>query len=280
MASISDSNAVLEKKRLLSQHHAVLTLIHGQVVKPTVSRYKWLDLCCGQGQIIVNLEDNFNMTLRGKIEYHIHDINEEYLRVTQKKAESLSLYKVEIFTSDIYSFPKIIPSISTYDFITLINAVHEISPSFFPVLFLEALLRLNPKGTLYVYDMETINPPELGAVSWTREEVQEITNSILLSVASKNYEPNVNRWNHSSCNAWSFEIQKEFIISDEEIMSKKSDILSQSGEKIKELLIRKKGNCEKALESYLKYGTETAEDEEKKRSLLYDFYSLNRIINS
>ncbi|MFZ1528252.1 MAG: class I SAM-dependent methyltransferase [Ferruginibacter sp.] len=279
MASISDSNAVLEKKRLLSQHHAVLTLIHGQVVKPTVTRYKWLDLCCGQGQIIVNLEDNFNVTLREKIEYHIQDINEEYLRVTQKKAESLSLNKVQCFTTDIYSFPQIIPLSSKYDFITLINAVHEISPIFFPVLFLEALLRLNQKGTLYVYDMETIKPPELGAVSWTREEVQEIINSILSFIAAENYEPNVSRWNHSSCNAWSFEVQKEFVISDEEILKIRDAILANSDKKIKELLNRKKGNCEKALESYLKYGTETAEDEEKKRNLLYDFYSLNRIIN-
>lgn len=279
MSSISDSSAILEKKRLLPQHQAALTLIQGQVVKPNITNFSWLDLCCGKGQIIINLEDNFAENLRQKIEYHIQDINEEYLKVTQKNAEELKFKKVESYTTDIYKFSNVVPVATKHDFITIINAVHEISPEFLPELIYENLIRLSPIGTLYIYDMETINPLELGAITWTREEIQELVNTILLNITVENYQPNANRWHHSTCNAWSFEIQKEFLIETAEIEKVKSDIIERAQEKVTELLKRKLSSCNLALESYTKYGTETQEDEQKRTQMLFDFYSLNRILN-
>lgn len=279
MASISDSSAVLEKRRLLSQHHAALTLIQGHVVKPNTTVFSWLDLCCGKGQIIVNLEDNFAENLRQKIEYHIQDINEDYLKVAQKNAESLKFKKVESYTTDIYKFSGVIPVKIEYDFITLINAVHEISPFFLPELFYDCLIRLSSSGTLYVYDMETITPLELGAITWTREEIQELLNTLLNDITVKDYQPNANRWHHSSCDAWSFEIQKEFLIETVELEKKKLDIIELGKKKVTEVLERKLNSCKLALESYTKYGTETPEDEQKRTQLLFDFYSLNRILN-
>lgn len=279
MSSISDSSAVLEKKRLLPQHQAALTLIQGQVVKPNITTFSWLDLCCGKGQIIINLEDNFAENLRQKIEYHIQDINEDYLKVTQKNAEELKFKKVESYTTDIYKFSSVVPTKIKHDFITIINAFHEISPSFLPELIFESLIRLSANGTLYIYDMETINPLELGAITWTREEIQELVNSILTKITVSNYQPNANRWHHSTCNAWSFEIQKEFLIETTEVEKMKAEILESASEKVTELLKRKLSSCNLALESYTKYGTETQEDEQKRTQLLFDFYSLNRILN-
>jgi ubiquinone/menaquinone biosynthesis C-methylase UbiE len=142
MSSISDCSAVLEKKRLLPQHQAALTLIQEQVVKPNISNFSWLDLCCGKGQIIINLEDNFAENLRQKIEYHIQDINEDYLKVTQKNAEELKFKKVESYTTDIYKFSSVVSAKLKHDFITIINAFHEISPSFLPELIFESLIRV------------------------------------------------------------------------------------------------------------------------------------------
>lgn len=279
MSSISDSSAVLEKKRLLPQHQAALTLIQGQVVKPNITTFSWLDLCCGKGQIIINLEDNFAENLRQKIEYHIQDINEDYLKVTQKNAEELKFKKVESYTTDIYKFSSVVPTEIKHDFITIINAFHEISPSFLPELIFESLIRLSANGTLYIYDMETINPLELGAITWTREEIQELVNSILTNITVENYQPNANRWHHSTCNAWSFEIQKEFLIETTEIEKMKTEIIERASVKVTELLKRKLSSCNLALESYTKYGTETQEDEQKRTQLLFDFYSLNRILS-
>jgi SAM-dependent methyltransferase len=279
MSSISDSSAVLEKKRLLPQHQAALTLIQGQVVKPNIASFSWLDLCCGKGQIIINLEDNFAENLRQKIEYHIQDINEEYLKVTQKNAEELKFKKVESYTTDIYKFSSVVPVKLNHDFITIINAVHEISPSFLPELIFECLIRLAPSGTLYIYDMETINPLELGAITWTREEIQELVNTILNGITVANYQPNANRWHHSTCNAWSFEIQKEFLIETSDFEKRKKEIIERANDKVTEILKRKLSSCNLALESYTKYGTETQEDEQKRTQLLFDFYSLNRILN-
>mgnify|MGYP001229718683 CR=1 FL=1 len=278
MSSISDSSAVLEKRRLLPQHQAALTLIQGRVVKPSITTFSWLDLCCGKGQIIINLEDNFAENLRQKIEYHIQDINEEYLKITQKNAEGLKFKKVESYTTDIYKMQGVVPLEIKHDFITLINAVHEISPSFLAELFMECIIRLSDTGSLYVYDMETINPLELGAITWTREEIQELINTLLKSIAVSNYQPNANRWHHSTCNAWSLEIQKEFLIDNEAIVKLKENIIQETNNKVMEILKRKLSSCNLALDSYTKYGTETQEDELKRVQLLFDFYSLNRIL--
>lgn len=279
MGTIADSSAVLEKKRLLNQHQAALTLIQGQVVKPNITTFRWLDLCCGKGQIIINLEDNFTENVRQKIEYYIQDINEDYLKVTQKNAEDLKFKKVESYTTDICKFHAIIPEAVKYDFVTLINAVHEIDPYFIPILLFESIIRLSNSGTLYMYDMETINPLELGAVTWTREEIQELVNTFLNGITVANYQPNANRWHHTTCNAWSFEIQKEYLIETSEIVKRKTEILHASNLIVKEILLRKHSSCTLALESYTRYGAETPEDNQKRTQLLFDFYSLTRIIN-
>lgn len=278
MPSISDSSAILEKKRLLPQHQAALTLIQEQIVKPNITSFSWLDLCCGKGQIIINLEDNFTENQRKKIEYHIQDINEEYLKVTLKSAENLKFKKVESYTTDLEKFHKNIPENPIFDFITLINAVHEISPFFHSELFVECLIRLTEKGRIYIYDMENLNSPELGAITWTREEIQEFINSLLEKITLEEYKPTVNRWNHASCDAWSIELHKEFLINSAEIKKNKSSLIDIGNAKIQELLERKLFSCDKALESFTKYGTETKEDEEKRINMLFDFYSLTRIL--
>jgi hypothetical protein len=66
---------------------------------------------------------------------------------------------------ELSDFDRILPSGVHFDFITLTNTVHEIEPSRLATLFVTCLGRLTDMGTLFVYDMDRIKPPELGAVA-------------------------------------------------------------------------------------------------------------------
>lgn len=75
MSIIGDSSAVLEFARMLPQHQAAITLLSSLLQNPQVDNFYWLDLACGKGQIISQLNENLTIENRKKIIYHGYDIN-------------------------------------------------------------------------------------------------------------------------------------------------------------------------------------------------------------
>ena len=75
MFIIGDSSAVLEFERMLPQHQAAITLLSSLLQNPQVDKFYWLDLACGKGQIISQLNENLTIENRKKIIYHGYDIN-------------------------------------------------------------------------------------------------------------------------------------------------------------------------------------------------------------
>ncbi len=76
MSSIGDSSAELNIRRVMSQHQAAITVLQFLLVNPAIQEFSWLDLACGKGQIISQLEENIpDETLRGKIVYLGYDID-------------------------------------------------------------------------------------------------------------------------------------------------------------------------------------------------------------
>lgn len=278
MALINDSDAYLKKDRLLAQHQAALSLLQGKLDRPGLIDLNWLDLGCGKGQIIVNLEHNIGDEARTKISYFAFDIVEDHLSITLKKAESLKFKKSMGKVGDISDFPNLFISEEKYDFITLTNSIHEFSPLLIPGIIYESIIRLSPTGLLFVYDMESLPSLELGAITWTREEIQELIKSFLKNFDITGYSPTPGRWNHSSCFGWNIQISKEYInISNEELIKKRDKAIELTQQDIITILKRKLDECEKSLESITKHGAETDEEEKSKQKLLYDFWALNRV---
>ena len=85
METIAASSSVLEA-RLFGQHQAVLTILQGILDDPNLGEYHWLDLACGKGQIISQAEKNLSVTARAKILYFGYDVDNESLKVAEKKA--------------------------------------------------------------------------------------------------------------------------------------------------------------------------------------------------
>lgn len=277
MAVIKDSDAVLEKERLFAQHQAALTLLQGLIDNPKVESFDWLDIGCGKGQIIVNLEDNLGIESRNKICYSGFDIKEEFLNITLRKAETLKLKHSGGQIGDISNFGNLHPVENKFDFITLTNSIHEFHPLQIPTVLFDCLLRLKSEGLAFFYDMEHLPFQELGAIAWTRDEIHEVLKDFLKNIGT-DYAPTPGKWKHKTTNGWNIQINKAHIkVSDEDLISRKEEIIKATEVQVLKTLQTKLENCETSLESITKYGTETEDEESLKERLLHDFWSLNRI---
>ena len=279
MNSIADSGAFWERDRMLPQHQAALTLLQARLSNPKVSMVRWLDLACGRGQIISALDKNLSPKARSLLEYWGYDINERFAKQTQKTAESLGLASFDIKVGDICSFDKLYHTDAKFDFITLTNTVHEVYPQNLAIVLVDCVLRLSEFGTLFLYDMEQISPPELGAVPWQQGEVQEIVGSLLDALGVSDYIPEVGQWPHRSCNAWNVQMQRQYLgIEHDQAIQRRAAAIGQTNETIISLLETKSKLCRNALRALTVYGAETAEEQVKKERLLYEFWAVSRAL--
>ena len=85
-----------------------------------------------------------------------------------------------------------------FDFITFTNTVRELSPRLVASTLVSCVLMLKQKGSLFVYDFESFPPDEheLGAIVWTRAEIQAIAGAMLNALGVKGYQPEVGQWRH------------------------------------------------------------------------------------
>lgn len=277
MSVIADSDAVLEKERLFAQHQAALTILQGLIDVPNLTTFEWLDIGCGKGQIIVNLDENLSEESRKKISYNAFDIKEDFLSIALRKAERLNLKSSNGQVGDISNFAALHPEENQFDFITITNSIHELHPLEIPIVLVECILRLKENGILFIYDMEALPFKELGAVTWTREEIHEVLKTLLKKIGTE-YSPTPGKWKHKSCNGWNIQLNRShFNVDNSSINDSKESIIKESQDQVILTLRSKLEKCTESLESITKYGAETDEEENLKISNLFDFWAINRI---
>ena len=279
LTTIADSSAFKDSERVLPQHQAALTLLQARLSTPDTSPVRWLDLACGRGQIILSLQDNLSPAARARVEYWAYDLNQEYARETRKTAERLAFASLETKVGDLSDFDRILPPGMLFDFITLTNTVHEILPGRLASLLVSCTARLTDTGTLFVYDMERIKPPELGALPWSRDDVRRIVFRMLNALGSPGYHPEVGRWHHRSTNGWNVQLQRQHLSAARVDVSARAAAATQEiGEEILQLLNRRLDECRTSLETLTVCGAETAEEQEDKERLLFEFWALSRAL--
>lgn len=278
MTSIADSSAFQNRDRMLPQHQAALTLLQARLSNPDGNRLAWLDLACGKGQIIIDLDHNLSEQARAQINFFAYDINQQYARETRKIADGLGFASLNSKVGDLSDFNKIIAENILFDFITLTNTVHEVAPSNLSTIFVDCVLRLEGNGTLFIYDMEQIKPPELGAITWTRDEVRTIIRSVLDGLCSNSYNPEVGLWRHRTCNAWNVQLERKYLTIVSDANAKRQHAIIKGAETITSLLMRKFEICRKSLETLTLYGAETAEEKEERERLVYEFWAVARAL--
>jgi SAM-dependent methyltransferase len=262
---------------VLSQHQAALTLLQSRLSNPAVLSVAWLDLACGRGQILASLDKNLSGEARRKIRYFGYDLDQDYARETEKMASKLGFASLESRVGDLADFGLLIQKGRKFDFITLTNTVHEVASSRLAGIFGNALTRLATDGTLFVYDMETIKPPELGALPWSRDDIRRIVHRMLDGLGAKGYRPEVGLWGHKTTDGWSVQIERQHLgVSYDELSSRLGEAIEVTSIEIDNLLRERLGRCQESLENLTIYGAETAEEQDTKDRLLYEFWALNR----
>lgn len=280
LGKINDSEVFYDESRLLAQHQAALTIIQAILDNPELHAFKWLDLACGKGQIITQLEKNLSLEAITKIQYYGYDIQSDFLKITEKKAKSLKMNSVDVKTGEISSFPSLFPEDLKFDFVTLTNTIHEFSPKIIPQLLYEIIIRLNNEGAFFIYDMEKLPSLELGAIPWKKDEITDIILCFLRDLGiDENYNPRAGQWVHKSCNGWNINLQRKFFGIDlQGIKSNKKIAIENAEKNVREKLKYKFEECKEVLDSITEYGVENHDEENEKIVSLYDFWALHKAL--
>jgi SAM-dependent methyltransferase len=279
MSVIADSKANLET-RTWNQHQAVLTVMQTILDNPQVTQFRWLDLACGRGQIIHYLDKNIEEAKRRIIHYSGYDIKLEYTKATQERAATLALASAKVEVGSLERFPDIIKQDQQFDLITFINTAHEVNPGTLAMIIAESLARLADEGVSYIYDMDRLpkDELELGAIPWSRNEIQQLV-PVLAETLGSEYKPSVGQWVHGSCNGWNLTIQRKYLgVCGEVVAAKKDELRAALARKLDELVKAKFSLCKQSLESLTQFGAENATEEEDKLRLLYVLWGLIRVM--
>lgn len=271
--SIGDSDSIKINK-ILVPHSNAISILTMLLINHDLDEFKWLDLACGQGQILLQLGDNLDSTFRNKISLSLVDINNGALREAVTVAEDLDLKSINEDVNDICEFclKKIEPE--KFHFISFVNSLHEIKPKEIAFIFVKSIIGLQPDGILYLFDQESLpyNDLELGAITWTSFEIVQIFNDFF-EKCSINYNLSPNKWNHTENSSWSLQILRKKIEIENKKLDKSIPIMESI---IKNILSSKLETIKKALQSSTKTGKSTDIEEHYQISNLYDFWSLSR----
>lgn len=275
---LADSDAASDPK-VWSQHQAAITLLQDLVADPAVEAIGWLDLACGRGQILQTLDEQISTAGRSLIAYSGFDVSVEYATQAHKVAERLGFSKVGIEIGEMDSFGQLVSADRRFDFITVTNLAHELSIASFANLLVELVTRLSPVGVLYVYDMERLPTPELGALPLGRSEVLRLLVAGIGPMTDASYTPQVARWMHSRLSGWSFSIKRSHLGIDDAVLRERApEGLSRMKDAAADLLRDRLRTCELALGDLTRYGSATAEETGDRERLLHEFWALHRQI--
>jgi hypothetical protein len=204
-------------------------------------------------------------------------MRQQYAKDTDHLAAELGFRSHRHDIGYLADFHKYHPADRPFDLITLTNTVHEVLPVQLASVLIESIERLTITGCLFVYDMESVEPPELGAVPWTSGEIAKILESLLASLGIVGYEPAVGQWRHRNCDAWNVQIYRNHLsVSAATLAANRNQAHDRTAATIRQLLSDKLEQCSKALEKLTEYGAETADEQNEKGRLLYEFWALSR----
>jgi len=278
MPSFADSRAVLLMDRVLPQHQAALTVVKNRIEAPFVQTFKWLDLACGKGQILACAEHVFGSS-RSKIAYTGVDVNQAFALQAQKIAEPL-FGTAAILITDLHNFEALLPPDQLFDFISFTNGAHEISPHALATTIVSALCRMDSRGQLYMYDMESLPEPELGAITWTGVEMQTVLKEMMNAVGEESYLPEAARWPHKTCKGWSLHVNREYIGCDPERLNGFRDQMIARGHRsIVGILQQKLVALDSALDTLRRFGSATADEAREAVHLAYQFWAVSRALS-
>jgi SAM-dependent methyltransferase len=281
MSALADSEAFRDSARVLPQHQFALMTLQQKLSHPILREVRWLDIGCGRGQILEACKQTLSMEARSRLAYSGGDVNDAYVCETRRIAESLKFSSVEVITSDVWHLNKLLKGENKFDFITNTNVLHEIPPKRVPEILVDAVLRLSPDGSLFVYDMERPPQIELGAIPWTRDEFRQIVSVMLAGLGVDTYKPEVGRWTHRTTSTWNVELQRAyFAVCSDELEAHRDSTVAKMLEIVERLLLTKRDLLNMQLKVLATSRPETGDESQGKEALACEFWSISHALES
>lgn len=278
MATIGDGNGISDNARVFSHHQLAIQLIDELLAASSHDLLSLLDVACGRGQMVRSMQQAMSELARRRIRYVGYDAEQAYVKQTKDLGVEAGLLAVDTRIGEIVNLPKLFPADDKFDLIVFTNTLHEIASTSLPALLLDLIIRLKDQGRLFIYDVEAEHPPELGAVAWTRLEIEQLVRHLLRELDAE-YEPSALQWPLKTSLAWSLTLDRAYItISEQKLLECYQAALRSSGELVQKILIAKHKRCIDALESLTLHGTETGEEEVFRTRQLFDYWALTRAL--
>jgi hypothetical protein len=276
---IGDAVAEFNEKRLFSQHQTAITLLANMVSSPLIKRLSWADLGCGPGQLMILLEDKIPALERAKIEFWPFDINPTYLNMIMTATGRLGFKSVTPTEGNLIKFDGLLPKGQLYNYITMINALHETSAVYIGDIIFNCIKRLTAFGQLYIYDVEKVIPPEHHAIAWKQDNVKMILECILGTLGEELYQPIVHQWNHSSRNGWSLFIQREYLgLSQDYLLDNQEKVIEVVRAKVIQILDWRLQRCKEDKDTLKKLNRYDALKPEDEQLILVEIEALDHAL--
>src|SRR5436190_17442032 len=105
MSDLLNTAHSLVETRVWPQHQAILTLVHQRLTENRCTEFNWLDLGCGKGQVLAQLQHNISSEAhRGKIHYSGYDIDPHSTKIAETHASTLALKSAEFHNGHLRNF--------------------------------------------------------------------------------------------------------------------------------------------------------------------------------
>ncbi len=142
---------------------------------------RWLDICCGNGNILSRMKDVLGRNC-SNVEYIGIDFDRKNLKECQKviganKLNDCMASKPKVYVRDIGEhLPK---KWKQFDIVTLLNVMHEIPPYQIYDVLRNALDRCKYSGELLIIDMYPLPHTEWKAITWSGHYLEELIAPLL-----------------------------------------------------------------------------------------------------
>lgn len=143
---------------------------------------KWLDLCCGRGNVLKHITTTLGELSR-RVKYYGVDINLEHRNECQETIRKMGLNDhlaapPQVFVGDILK-PWNMDQGTQFDIVTLLNVLHEIPPFSIYSVLRNALDRCKYTGLVLIVDMCSLPRLEWQAITWQKEHLLNLMSPLL-----------------------------------------------------------------------------------------------------
>jgi SAM-dependent methyltransferase len=150
-------------------------LLESRQLRKRKKPLRWLDLCCGKGSILHHLPSAL-AGLCKHLEYCGVDIEPDHIRICKATAKKDGLKGqlagISFVTHDVRR--PLEASLGAFDFVTLLNVLHEIEPRHLYNVLAFAVRRCAPHGKLLLIDMAQLPHLEWNAICWPKGHLERL----------------------------------------------------------------------------------------------------------